>query len=725
MSSNLETSVQYLKSIGPKRAESFASIGVNTIQDLLFYFPTRHLDRSTILNSVKVLQHVINGYDGEVTIIGEVISKETIRARKKQIFKVRMKDAAGVYECVWFQGLKYFKDIFNEGEKYALSGKPVLTRYGNLQFAHPDFDRLGEKESLEFINTGKIIPFYRLPKELKSTNIGDTSLRRIISAAVEEYAELLSETLPQSVLKKNNLLEIKSAVSNIHFPQSVEQLNQAMERFKYEELFYLESLIALRKYAIKHRNHGTAFKIKPTSITKFLNSLPFKLTDSQLKVLTEIRKDMESNVTMNRLLQGDVGSGKTIVALIAMLIAVDNDKQSVIMAPTEILANQHYHKITEYLKNFKINVGLLIGGQKKSERTKLLKKIAAKEFDIVIGTHALFEEDVNFNNIGLVVIDEQHRFGVAQRSRLIEKGILPNVLIMTATPIPRTLSMTVYGDLDISIIDQMPLNRTPIKTYLRGEKKLPDIYKFIVDKKDEGYQTFIVYPLVAESEKLDLKSAEEYFENLRSGYLKNMNVGLIHGKMKWQEKEEMMKKFSNKEFDVLISTTVIEVGIDIPDANIIVINDAHRFGLSQLHQLRGRIGRSDKQGYSILVTKDEFAIKSEQFNYDFEYLSKSQIEANKSIIRMNAMLKYISGFDLSEIDMRLRGPGEILGFKQSGFPELKFSNLVTDKDLISKARSDAFNIVEKDPSYMNDDHRIIKNILEKNYSDKLKFSFIG
>jgi ATP-dependent DNA helicase RecG len=721
----LSQSVQYLKSVGPKRAESFSKIGINTIKDLLFYFPTRYLDRSTILNSVKVLQYLRNGYEGEVTLIGEVVSKELIRYGKKQIFKIRMKDGSGIFECVWFQGINYLKEIFNESEFYAISAKPVLTKYGHLQFVHPDFDRLAEKESKDFIHTGKIIPFYCVPKELRSANLGDFSLRRIINYAVDNFCNNLTETLPADILQFYNFMDINSAVRNLHFPENYTSLANAQKRFKFEELFYLECMIALRKTLIEKKKKAAAFKPDTKLIKKFLASLPFSLTSAQLKVLSEIRKDLESNKPMNRLLQGDVGSGKTIVALISSLIVISNGVQAALMSPTEILADQHYKRISKLLEPLGINVGLLISGQKKSERQKILSDIEHGNVKLIIGTHALIEDNVEFNRVGLVIIDEQHRFGVIQRSKLIRKGIMPDVLVMTATPIPRTLSMTLYGDLDTSIIDEMPVNRKPVKTYLRGEGKLNDVYKFIIDKSMDGYQTFLVYPLVEESEKMELKAAETYYNTLKENHLKELRVGLIHGRMSWQQKEQVMLEFASKKYDVLVSTTVIEVGIDIPDANIIIINDAFRFGLSQLHQLRGRVGRSDKQAYCILITKDEYAVKTNQFSFDFNYLSSEQIEKNKSIIRLNSMLKYNSGFELSEVDMKLRGQGDIFGTKQSGLPELKYANVITDFDLLSDARELAFKIINDDPSLTKEKNFIIKKNLKENFSSNILLSQIA
>jgi len=725
-------SVQYLKSVGPKRAESFKQVGINTIQDLLFYFPSRHMDRSTVITAVKAYGYVKDGYDGEVTIIAKVVDKEKIRFRKKELLKIHFRDSSGFFECIWFHGTKYFYSAFKEDEIIAISSKPEINKYGNLQFVHPDFDRITEEESNNFLHTGKIIPFYRIPKELKKGYIGDLSLRRIISFAVENYVDYLEETLPSEIIKQNNLINLSDAVKNYHFPESKEKFEEAKQRFKFEELFYLEILVALRKYNYQTKLIGNEMKIKTNLVSDFLKVLPFKLTNAQLKVLGEIKNDMLSEYPMNRLLQGDVGSGKTIVSLIAALIAIDNGFQAVLMAPTEILADQHAKTISSLMKKLssinkehKIKISLIIGGQKKSERNEELSNIVLNKVDIIIGTHALFEENVIFNNLGLVVIDEQHRFGVKQRSLLQSKGKTPDVLVMTATPIPRTISMTVYGDLDVSVIDEMPINRKPIKTVLRGESKLPDIYKFILDKNKSGYQSFIVYPLVEVSDKLDLKAATDYYNKLKNTYLNNLKVGLIHGKMKWREKEEMMLLFINKKFDVLVSTTVIEVGIDIPDANIILINDAHRFGLSQLHQLRGRVGRSDKQAYCILVTNDSLASKQNFGELELDYLSTSQIEKYKAAIRLQTLVKNVDGFKVAEVDLKLRGPGDIFGTKQSGFPELKFVNLIEDIELIINTKKIAFTLINNDPGLKLPDNNIVRINLTNYYSENLKYAEIA
>lgn len=728
----LDNSIQFLKSVGPKRAASFEKIGLRSIKDLLFYFPTRYLDRRTLLTSNQAFKFVQDGFDGEITVVGKVYDKEKRTFKGKSILVVNFKDSDGFFESIWFQGAKYFEDKFNNGDIYAISAKPTISRHGKLQLAHPDFDKITQEESQFFFNTGKIIPFYRIPKELKETQLGDFSLRKIISSTIENYLSEIKESLNDELIKKNNLLDLKTTVLNLHFPESDELLAEARRRMKYEELFYLELLVASRKNNFKEKNIGIKFTVDTELINNFIKSLPYELTKAQLKVLSEIKKDMISDKTMNRLIQGDVGSGKTIVALISMLIAVGSGYQVSLMAPTEILAAQHAKNISALLKNFhtkfsekEIKVTLLLGGQKKSVRNKKLDEIELQESDIIIGTHALLETDVQFRKLGMVVIDEQHRFGVLQRAQLLRKGIHPDTIIMSATPIPRTLTMTLYGDLDVSVIDEMPKNRIPIKTLLRSEIKLPDIYKFICDKAKENYQSFIVYPLVEESEKIELKAATEYYEKLKGTYFKDLRVALIHGRMKWQEKEEIMFLFAANQFDVLISTTVIEVGIDIPNANIILINDAHRFGLSQLHQLRGRVGRGNKQAYCVLVTGDELVAYSSHVSNRLEYLSTAQLEKYKSSVRLQSMVKYLDGFKIAEMDMKLRGPGDIFGIKQSGFPELKYSDLTTDAEILLTAKTDAFEIIRIDPKLIQPIHSPIRKNLINHYSENLKYAQIA
>jgi len=677
-----------------------------------------------MLNVKEVIFYVGQGFDGEVTVIGKVFHIEKVNYGKKALLKIEFTTPKGMFNCVWFQKINYFEKVFKLNETYAISGKPSLSRYGTLQFSHPDYDKLRDDET-DFLHTGKIIPIYKVPQELKDVNLGEYGMRAIINDVVAKYVDYALETLPEKIIAKNKLLPINEALQNIHFPENLDKLNSAIARFKYEELFYIECLVALKHQHYKLNREGISFKVYPEPIKKFLNSLPFELTKSQLKVLGEIRKDMESPKPMNRLLQGDVGSGKTVVSVISMIIAISNGYQAVLMAPTEILSQQHYKSICKMTEFLGYKVGLLIGSNTKSERMELINGIKTGEINIVIGTHALIEDNVEFNKLGLVIIDEQHRFGVNQRSLLIDKGITPDILVMSATPIPRTLSMTVYGDLDISIIDELPKGRIPIKTLLRSDTALPNIYKYIVENSKAGFQTFLVYPLVEDSDKMDLKAAETYYLHLCENELKEVKVGLLHGKMNWKEKEEIMSEFAKGRYDVLVATTVIEVGIDIPKANLIVINDAHRFGLSQLHQLRGRVGRNDIQSYCILVVPPDLLVNINKTNFNFNYLSKKQIEYFKTQIRMRSMVEFSSGFDLAEIDLKLRGPGDIFGTKQSGFPELKFADIINDSDILSNAKEEAFSIIFDDPNLIKENNRVIKETINKRYYDSLIYSEIG
>lgn len=717
---SLNIPLSKFKLIGPARTAAFAKIGLKTARDILYYFPRKHLDRTNVVLSNKALNLTINGYDGELTAMGKVVEKETIYYARKEILKVQIRDSVGFFECIWFQGAKYLKNYFSTGDFYAISGKPSLTKYGHLQFAHPDFERIYDGESQNFMHTGKIIPIYSIPKELRTGKIGDLSLRRLISESIEKYSGYIEETLPEFILNEYGLKDIKFSIKNYHYPEDWNSLNESLKRFKFEEMFYLQLLLALRKQKLKNEIKGFEMRINTNLIRNFISSLPYKLTNSQLSALTDIRKDFESGKPMNRLIQGEVGGGKTIIALIAALIAFDNGYQAAVMAPTEILAAQHYKNISKLLENFGVSVELLTGGTTKKNKEIILKRTIDGEIKILIGTHALIENEVVFKKLGLAVIDEQHRFGVLQRSRLINKNQSPHVLIMTATPIPRTLTMTVYGDLDVSIINELPKNRRPIKTLLRGESATNDILKFIVDKcKNEKYQAFIVYPLISESDKTELKAAESYYNILKEGALRELNIGLIHGKMNSKEKEETMIRFSQRKLNVLISTTVIEVGVDVPDANIIIINDAHRFGLSQLHQLRGRVGRGSEQGFCILLTKDEFIQRNHNLSLDFNFMSQEAIERKKSMIRLRAMTEYLNGFDISEIDIKLRGPGDILGKRQSGFPEFKHINLATDVDIIIKAKTAAFELIKNDPKLNSKHNDIIKRTFVNFYNDKL------
>ncbi len=724
MSESIFDSIQKLKFVGTKRAEAFRSIGIDSIRDLLFLFPRKYLDRSNIIKIDQVYKFVSGGYKDDITILAKVISSEVLRFRKKSILKVIFSDNSGELECVWFNGVSYFSKVFKENIYFALSGKPVITKYGHIQLSHPDFDRLDPEESQDFYNTGKIIPVYSITKELRKSNISDFNLRRIIHQAVKSYSSLLDESLPEFILKDIDLMGITETIRNIHYPVNQEFLSKALYRIKYEELFYFEILVALRRDMLKSQSKGFSFSVNSAEVNKLLNKLEFELTNAQKKVLKEIRTDMESDKPMNRLLQGDVGSGKTIVAVISMLICITNDYKTALMVPTEILALQHYSVIKNLLSGFDIEILLLTGSKTEADRKKMQKILQSGNNVIIIGTHALFEETVELNKLGLVIIDEQHRFGVLQRFKLIDKGKSPDVLVMSATPIPRTLSMSIYGDLDVSVIYEMPKNRIEVKTYLRDKERLPKIYKFINDKITEGDQAFIIYPLVEESDKIDLEDAQSNFEYLKETWFAERRVALLHGKMTWSEKETIMEEFSRHKYDILVSTTVIEVGIDIPNATIILINEAHRFGIAQLHQLRGRIGRGKKESHCILVTGKEYTKSQIDDNINLDYLSPAQIERYKTSIRLNALKKYTSGFILSEIDLKLRGPGNIFGTSQSGYPDLKYADIINDNDLLLIAKTNAFKIIEEDNFLQKEKNFLIKKTLQLNYRDNLTYSNI-
>jgi ATP-dependent DNA helicase RecG len=509
-------------------------------------------------------------------------------------------------------------------------------------------------------------------------------------------------------------------------------VKKATIRLKFEEFFYFQLQALSKRERHKNSGGGIEFGVKTSLVKDFISTLPFSLTKAQLKVLHEIKLDMFSPTPMMRLLQGDVGSGKTVVSLISMLIAIDSGYQSTLMVPTEVLASQHFKSIKKMLESdtsfnstHPLKIELLTGSTPAKERKRSFQALKTGEIDILIGTHALFEESVDFKSLGLIIIDEQHRFGVEQRARLINKSRTPDVLVMTATPIPRTLSMTVFGELDVSIIDELPANRIPVKTAIRGESALPGIYQFIESEIKKGRQAFIVFPLVEESEKLDLKAAEQGFTEISTNFLPHLKVALIHGRMKWGEKEEIMDGFTKGDYAVLVSTTVIEVGVDIPNASIMLINDAHRFGLSQLHQLRGRIGRGAEQSYCILVTKDEIMATASRFRQKIEFMPQQILERLKSITRLKAMEESNDGFKLSEIDLRMRGPGDIFGKKQSGIPDFKYCDIANDSEIMFKAKDEAQLIVNSDPGFSRDENSIIVTTLERQLSQGENFYGIG
>ena len=684
-----EIDVQFVKGVGEVRAGHLKKAGIATVQDLLDYIPRRYLDR----RNIQSISYLTKGE--ETTVIGKVVRKQLIPRPRKRLV-VSIYDGTGMLDGVWFNQADFFARIFEKDQEVAFSGKVGF--YRGWQIVHPDFDIF--RASSDQLHTGQIIPLYPGSQQLRQHKLTSHSFRRFIHNALEKYRRQIPENLPGYLLKQYKLLPRPDAYRLIHFPESMEQIHQALRRFKYEELFYLQLLMALRHYYNRSAVEGIEMRTDGETIRKVLAKLPYQLTGAQRRVLREIYTDLKSGKPMNRLLQGDVGSGKTLVALITTLIAVESGYQAALMAPTEILAEQHFLNISEMLTNVPIRVKLLIGSLKATEKGEIHRQLQEGEIDLVIGTHALVQETVEFRRLGLVIIDEQHRFGVLQRGELIGKGWNPHVLVMTATPIPRTLAMTLYGDLDTSIIDQMPPGRKPIETVWRTEKKLREVYAFIRDRVSRGEQAYIVYPLVEESEKIDLKAATESYQILQKKIFPEFRLALLHGRMSREEKETTMRNFKSGEVQILVSTTVIEVGVDIPNATILLIEHAERFGLSQLHQLRGRIGRGSKKSYCVLITPPEINEVARE--------------------RLKLMEKTTDGFEIAEEDLRLRGSGEFFGTRQHGLPDLHYSDLVHDRKIIQVARKDAFALIGKDPHLRLPEHQIIRHYFQKHFVEKYK-----
>ncbi len=686
-----EFPLQFIKGIGPKRAEVLAEHGIESFDQLINFFPRKYVDRTNIV-PLNRLQP-----EEEVTVIGKVES-EGVRRMRRAVFYLVISDGNGILEAVWFHSINYFKNRFKVGEWVSLSGKVKF--YNGFQLVHPQYDRLGQGEIDTFFNTGKILPFYPETEAFKKAGINSYTFRKIFYFLVQKDLDEIEEFLPAAISEERKLLTRSAAYKQIHQPEDNTRLQRAVYRFKYEDFFFLQMMLALQRIHIKSQPLGIAFYKSSPRLEQLYQKLPFDLTDAQKKVVREIRLDMKKSEPMNRLLQGDVGSGKTLVAVMTMLVALDNGYQAALMAPTEILAEQHYFTITALLNKLRVRVSLLTGSTPQKEREALHRHLQSDEPHIIIGTHALIQEGVGFKSLGLVIIDEQHRFGVMQRARLMEKGINADILVMTATPIPRTLALTAYGSLDVSIIDELPPNRKPITTVWRFDNKAPQIYEFMREKLDEGQQVYIVYPLVEESEKLDLKAATEGFRTLSNGPFSDYSVGLLHGRMKGAEKENVMKAFLNKKIQILVSTTVIEVGVDVNNATIMLIEHAERFGLSQLHQLRGRVGRGVDKSYCILKTPYNIGDTAQQ--------------------RMKIMTESQDGFIIAEKDLELRGWGDFFGTKQSGMPELRLANPITDREILEEARKDAFALVNNDPYLRAPQHQGLNRMLRTQLKDRME-----
>ena len=682
MSTNLQTPIDYLKGVGPNRADLLRSeLGIHTYQDLINLFPNRYLDRTAYYKISDLLRN-----SAEVQIIGKIIGfKEIAQKRGKRLIGT-FEDDTGRMELVWFRGQKWIKDSIKTNTPYVIFGK---TNWFNGMFSmpHPELELLSEHEQNLRSSMQAIYPS---TEKLSNKGLSNRVLSKIMQSLFLETKGRFVETLPESLISELKLLSKSEAFFNIHFPKNQELLARSEFRLKFEELFYIQLQLILKNLIHKSKIKGFPF----TSVGHYFNNfykdhLPFDLTDAQKRVLKEIRCDLGSNAQMNRLLQGDVGSGKTIVAFMSMLMALDNGFQACLMAPTEILSVQHYQGLLDLSNKLNISISLLTGSSTTLERRKIHESLENGELQILIGTHALLEDKVKFKNLGLAIIDEQHRFGVAQRSKLWKKNTSPpHILVMTATPIPRTLAMSVYGDLDISIIDELPPGRQAIKTVHRYDKNRLKVLRFIRDEIDKGRQVYIVYPLIQESEKLDYKDLMDGYESIVRDFPKpNYQISIVHGKMKPADKDYEMQRFVKGETQIMVATTVIEVGVNVPNASVMVIESAERFGLSQLHQLRGRVGRGAEQSFCILMTGHKLSQDSK--------------------VRLETMTRTSDGFEIAEVDLRLRGPGDIMGTQQSGVLNLKIANIIKDKDILQSARFYAKRILSSDPSLSSAENKVI------------------
>lgn len=674
--------VKYVKGVGPNRVALLNRLGIYTLEDLITYYPRTHEDRSIPKNIIDLLH-------GEEALIEAmpVSRMSEVRIRRNfTMYKLIVRDETGTCQITWYNQA-YLKNMFKVGEKYKFFGK-VNKKFKTTDMISPVFDSEGSSK-----NTGKIIPIYPT-----TYNLPQNTLRKIIENGLTEIDEKLEDTLPEYLLEKYRLCDLNTAIKQIHFPESFEKFNIARKRLVFEELLSMQLALLSLKSQYTTSVEGIHFD-KNVKMSEMIDRLPFRLTKAQLRVLEEIDNDLESSKPMNRLLQGDVGSGKTVVALIAAYKAVKSGYQAAIMAPTAILATQHLESFVSLLKDTGIKCDLLISGITKKKKEDILERLKNGEIDIIIGTHALLEENVVLKNLGLVVTDEQHRFGVRQRSTIAKKGDNPNVLVMTATPIPRTLALILYGDLDISIIDELPPNRKKIDTFPVTKEMDDRVNNFIKEQVDSGRQAYIVCPLVEDSEDIDARSVMELAEKYKNEVFKDYKVEYLHGKMKPKEKDEIMERFKNKEIDILISTTVIEVGVNVPNANIMVIENAERFGLAQLHQLRGRVGRGEYKSYCIL-----------------------KYQGNSEVIRkrMNVMKATNDGFIISEKDLELRGTGEFFGTKQHGLPEFKIANLFEDIQVLKLVQSIAIEIINKDPKLEKEENKKLKKLVNDKFKDRIE-----
>ena len=696
---DLTADIQFLPGVGPKRATLLKTeLSISSVEDLLSCYPYKYIDRSRFYQIKE-----INTDASYVQLRGKIANIQKVGVGAKQRLSVIFYDETGKIELVWFKGIRYVLEKLKSDTLYIVFGKPsVFNEIYNI--VHPEIEpATAENQKLALGWQAH----YNTSEKMKRNFLNSAALRKIMHTIVSGLTARLPETLPEYLINRYNLINKHDAVVNIHFPQTLDLLEKAQHRLKFEELFYIQLDILLQAKVRSRKYKGFVFSVVGNYFNTFYKKhLPFELTNAQKRVVREIRIDVGSGKQMNRLLQGDVGSGKTLVALLSMLIAIDNGFQAALMAPTEILATQHAHTLLEITQGLGINIALLTGSTKKKERELILSKLQSGEIHSIIGTHALIEDTVVFSNLGLVIIDEQHRFGVAQRAQLWKKNTtLPHVLVMTATPIPRTLAMTVYGDLDVSVIDELPPGRKPVQTYHYFDTKRAAMNGFVKQQIELGRQIYIVYPLIQESEKMDFRNLEEGFEHAKSAF-PEYKISMVHGKMRTAEKDREMEKFVRGETQIMVATTVIEVGVNVPNASVMIIEGAERFGLSQLHQLRGRVGRGADQSYCILLTSHKLSHETRQ--------------------RLEVITRTNDGFEISEADMRLRGPGDMNDTRQSGMPfDLKIANLAQDAQLLQYVRNIAAGLLDKDPLLETLENQLLALQIKKIAKNKANWSLIS
>lgn len=693
-----KTSIQYLTGVGQSRAALFnKELNIHTLHDLLYYFPYKHIDRSRLYH--------INEIDGNMPYIqlrGRILSYETVGTGRKMRLIGHFSDGTGFIDLVWFQFGNYIQKKYKFNTDYIVFGKPTVFN-GRINLAHPDID---EADDLTLSEIG-LRPYYNTTERMKRANLNSNTIQKLIENLFASLDGPIPETLPEAFIRQNHLIPLEKALHNIHFPKNPEELRQAEYRLKFEELFYIQLNILRYSHARKQYSKGLRFPIVGQLFHDFYSKkLPFPLTEAQKRVIREMRDDMNSGRQMNRLLQGDVGSGKTLVAMLTMLIAISNGYQACIMAPTEILAEQHFSTISSMLRGLPVSVALLTGSIRGKKREPVLDGLQKGTVDILIATHAVLEDTVSFRALGLVVVDEQHRFGVAQRAKLWNKNeFLPHVLVMTATPIPRTLAMTLYGDLDVSVIDELPPGRKPVRTEHRYDRDKAALFQFIRMQINEGRQAYIVYPLIKESEKIDLKNLEEGYKIIREVF-PEFNISIVHGQMKPADKEREMQRFVTGETQIMVATTVIEVGVNVPNASVMIIENAERFGLSQLHQLRGRVGRGADQSYCILVTSFKLTDESRK--------------------RIEIMTRTNDGFEIAEADLKLRGPGDLEGTQQSGIAfDLHIANLARDGQLLGHVRTLAEQVLNDDPDESRPENAVFWQQLRRLKKETVNWSAIS